>query len=64
MADVERLIAARADVNAKNKVRAARRPPCSASPLPPSAHPPLHSLPLCGVAWGRWRYARGFRGAR
>ena len=45
VADVERLIAARADVNAKDTVRAARRPPRSASPLPPPAPPPHPALP-------------------
>ena len=63
MADVERLIAARADLEAKDEVRAARRPPRSASPLPPPAPPPtLRSPPPRGAARGRGRYTRGFLG--
>ena len=58
VADVERLIAARADLEAKNSVRAARRPPTAAlrvaaAPL----RPPPSSPPPCGAA-------RGGRGAR
>ena len=63
VADVERLIAARADLEAKDWVRAARRPPRSASPLPPPAPPPtLRSPPPRGAARGRGRYTRGFWG--
>jgi len=59
VADVERLIAARADVGAKDRVGAARRPLRSASPLPPSATPPpAPPPPFRGAVRGRFRYTR------
>jgi len=55
VADVERLIAARAHVNAKDEVGAARRPPRSASPLTPSTASPFappHPAARRGAAVG------------
>ena len=55
VADVERLIAARADLEAKDWVRAARRPPRSASPLTPSTASPFappHPAARRGAAVG------------